>query len=346
MRLSNHTEPVFQWSEGHTFIGGYRVLEQLGAGGMAEVFAARASGTDLVGTLVAIKRIRPEITQDEEAISILFDEALKAQRLTHPAICEILELGHVGESHFIAMELLRGWNLEQLGARLRGAGRRLPMVAAIHVALEICGALDHAHRADLPGETTAGVIHWGLIPQNVFVTFCGDVKVCDFAIGRAVASLLHGRTRILKRGYGYLAPEQVRGQAVDRRADLFSLGAILYELLTGERAFRGENDLATLDKIRRGELAPPSALRPEVSPELDRVVAAALAVDPGGRHASARELGRALHCCLAGLDEAPGDLESWLAEAFGPEIAVAAERLEALGAPLEGRRPSAPAAGI
>jgi serine/threonine-protein kinase len=322
------------------------VLERLGGGGLAEVFAARAPGPDLFGTLVAVKRIRPEIAQDVEAIGILFDEALRAQRLLHPAICEILELGHVGEHHFVAMELLRGWNLEQLGARLRGAGRKLPMRAAMGVALEICGALDHAHRADLPGEAEAGVIHWDLIPQNVFVAFDGEVKVCDFAIGRAASHLLHGRTRILKRGYGYLAPEQARGQAVDGRADLFSLGAILYELLTGERAFRGENDLETLDKVRRGDLALPSTLRPEVSRELDRVVAAALAVDPGGRPASARELGRALRCCLAGLDDGPADLASWLAGAFGPEIALAAGRLEALGEPLEGRRPSAPAADL
>lgn len=346
MRLLNHTKPASQWSESHTHIGSYKVLERLGAGGMAEVFAARAPGPDLLGTLVAVKRIRPEITRDVEATSILFDEALKAQRLRHPAICEILELGQVGESHFIAMELLQGWNLGQLCLRLRGAGRKLPVAAAIRVALEISRALDHAHRAELPGEHAAGVIHWDLIPQNVFVTFGGAVKVCDFAIGRAAAFLLHGRTRVLSRGFGYLAPEQVRGQAVDRRADLFSLGAILYELLTGERAFRCENDLATLDKIRRGDLAPPSGLRPEISPELDRLVAGALAADPGGRPGSACELGRALRCCLAGLDQEPGDLASWLAGAFGPEIAVAAERLEALGAPLEGRRPSAPAAEL
>jgi serine/threonine protein kinase len=340
MRLTSHKKAEDKWPEDLSRIGGYTLLERLGVGGMAEVFLARAPGPERPGRLVAIKRILPEITRDQEVIGILFEEALKAQRLVHPNICEILELGQIGESHFIAMEHLRGWSLAQLGTRLHRAELEVPVAAALRVAVEICRALDHAHRADLPGEPEPGVVHRGLTPRNVFVDCRGGVKVTDFCIGRAAASLLHGRARVLKRGFGFAAPEQVLGHAVDRRADLFSLGAILYELLTGERAFHGENDLVTLDRIRRGDLVPPSRLRPGLPVEVDRIVARALAGDPGDRYGWARDLERDLRRCLAELG--PTDVARWLAEVLEEEIAAEQARLESFGTPAE-ERPSSPA---
>lgn len=333
MRPNDHKGVYRPRSSNPKTLGSYRLLERLGEGGLGEVFVAMSSadGTGEGGELVAIKRVFPEIAQDEEVLSILFEEASSAQKLRHPNISEIVELGHVGVSHFIVAEYVSGQNLEQLQSTLFHSGRVMPISAALFIIAEASSALDFAqrlaHHRDAP---EMGLLHHDLIPQNVLVSYGGDVKVTDFSVGRSVNFLLQGRTRILKRRYGYMPPEQIRGQTVDHRSDLFSLGVLLYELLTGTRAFRGENDLTTLDRVRRGDVVSPSAIRPDISIELERVVLQALASEPDERFQLARDLRRALIRCLS--KESPSytarDLASWMKTVFAAEIECEATRLD------------------
>lgn len=325
MRPDDHKVAYRLQAINPTALGSYRLLDRLGEGGIGEVFVARSS-TGVMGAggpLVAIKRVFPEIAQDEEVLSILFEEASAAQELQHPNISEIVELGHVGASHFIVMEYIAGQNLEQLQSHLFNTGRVMPIPAALFVIAEVCSALDFAqrlvHHRDTP---EIGLLHHDLIPQNVRVSYGGEVKVTDFSVGRAVNFLLQGRTRVLKRRYGYMPPEQIRGQPVDHRSDLFSVGVLLYELLTGKHAFRGENDLTTLDRVRRGEVARPRTIRSDISPELERVVLQALASEVDDRFQLASDLRRALIRCLS--IESPSytsrDLASWMQAVFAAEL--------------------------
>lgn len=276
------------------------MLERIGSGPMAEVWQAREAGHE-GSEPVALKRFVPEVVRDEEVLSILFDEAMVAQALDHENICAFFELGHVKDDHFFITELVPGFDLSELSTTLKAPA---PIGPALRIARQLCRALDAGHRA--------GAVHGNLAPTNVRVRPDGRVVVTDFCIGRAAHFLLEGKTRALKRRYGYMAPEQVRGNPGDQRSDIFALGALLYELLTGAPAFRGANELATLDLVRRGELVPPRQRRPELPATLEDLLLGALAPDPADRPPSARQL----QATLAELDAdlGPGTTDEALAD--------------------------------
>ena len=273
-----------------TALGPYKILVSLGAGGMGEVY--RASDTRL-GRHVAIKVIPPELARDHERVKRFEREARAAGSLSHPNVCTLFDVGTHEGAPYVVMELLEG---ESLRARLGGAP--LPVRNAIDYAVQIARGLAAAH--------AKGIVHRDLKPENLFVTKDGRVKVLDFglakltrpealgATGERTVSILSTESGAILGTAGYMAPEQVRGEAADARSDLFALGAILHELLTGKRAFAGASFVETGHAILNDEPAPLAALRPDVPPGLDAIVRRCLEKEPTQRFQSAADLAFAL----------------------------------------------------
>ncbi len=271
--------------------GRYLLLERLAIGGMAEVWLAEAR--DQPGRRLAVKRLLPTLADDPAFVTMFLDEARIGAQLAHPGIVTVLDLGREGSSYFMAMDYLAGQDLRALLARLRHDGSRLPVPLSTFVLAEAARALDHAHRAHGQDGAPLQVVHRDLSPANVQLGYDGRVAVIDFGIAQA-AFRAHREDAVLRGKFGYLSPEQVRGQPVDRRADVFSLGAVLHELLTGQRLFHGPSDLAVLERVRAARVRPPSERNPAVQPALDAVVLRAVSREPAGRYPWASDLAEAL----------------------------------------------------
>ena len=270
--------------------GKYLLLERINVGGMAEVFKAKAFGVQGFERLLAIKRILPNMSEDDEFINMFVDEARIAVQLSHSNVVQIYELGKVNESYYIAMEYVLGRDLRQIFDRFRQAERTFPVPAAAFVASKICDGLDYAHRKNAPTGEPIHLIHRDVSPQNILVSYDGAVKITDFGIAKAEDRASKTQAGVLKGKFGYMSPEQVRGMEIDRRSDIFALGILLYEMVTGERLFLGESDFSTLEKVRAAEVPPPSQYNPEIPEELERILLKALARDRDERYQWASEL--------------------------------------------------------
>src|SRR5438094_566098 len=218
------------------------------------------------------------------------DEARIAVQLSHANIVQVLELGKHDESLFIAMEYVSGRDLRQLLDRYRRRGEPLPIPQACAIAARVCEALDYAHRKRDASENPLGIVHRDVSPQNVLVSFDGAVKLIDFGIAKAERRLQKTQSGILKGKFSYMSPEQVRGEPLDHRSDVFAAGALLWELICGRKLFTGDSDYAVLEKVRKVDVPPPASVNPQVPKELSRVVLAALAPDPGNRYQWCSEL--------------------------------------------------------
>jgi serine/threonine-protein kinase len=294
--------------------GRYLLLERIAVGGMAEVWLA--AERDAPDRRWAVKRLLPTLADDRTFVEMFLDEARLGAQLQHPGIVPVVDLGRVGESWYLCMELVAGLDLRRLLSRLRRDGDRLPVGLACWIALRAAEALDHAHRARDAAGRPLEVVHRDLSPANVLLGWDGSVRLIDFGIARA-ALRAHREDPVLRGKFAYLSPEQVRGLPVDRRADVFSLGAVLHELLTGERLFGGPTDLAVMERVRSAEAAPPSRANPGVPPALDALVLRALAREPADRFPWAADLGEALLAFARGADR--GDLARLLAVRFPEE---------------------------
>jgi eukaryotic-like serine/threonine-protein kinase len=317
--------------------GRFVLLDRIAVGGMAEVYVAIRRG-DPAEKLYALKRILPSLAEDEGFITMFLDEARLVVQLDHPAIVAIHELGKQGEGYYIAMDYVAGRDLRALLDRCRVAREPLPVPFAAAIAARIADALDHAHRKrDARGEALR-VVHRDVSPANVLLAFDGSVRILDFGIAQAAIRTRHEDT-VLRGKFGYMSPEMVRGQPVDRRSDVFALGAVLHEMLTGERLFTGTSELATLEAVRAAAVPPPSGKRPGLPAGLDAVVLRALAREPEDRHAWASDLRDALLPYAAGGD--PPALARLMARRFPADLRAELDRLDRLRAePL----PRAPAA--
>jgi serine/threonine protein kinase len=270
--------------------GKYLLLERISVGGMAEVFKAKSFGVEGFEKILAIKRILPSMAEDQEFIEMFIDEAKIAGQLSHANICQIFELGRIGDSHFIAMEYVWGKDLLQIQNRFRRLKQQMQPVMAAFCASKICEGLDYAHRKKDAQGKALGIIHRDVSPQNVLVSYEGEVKMIDFGIAKAVGRSSKTQAGVLKGKFGYMSPEQVRGLPIDRRSDVFAIGTILHELLTGERLFVAESDFATLEKVRNVDVRAPRVINPKVPETLDRVVMRALSRNPDERYQWANEL--------------------------------------------------------
>ncbi|HEX7581255.1 MAG TPA: TonB family protein, partial [Thermoanaerobaculia bacterium] len=286
--------------------GRYQLLEKIAAGGMAEVFKARMSGEEGFEKVVAIKRILPHMADSVDFITMFIDEAKLAAQLTHSNIIHIYDLGKVDAYHYIAMEYVEGKDLRSILKLGPERGWPLPIELALFVASKVANALDYAHRRLGPEGRELDLVHRDVSPQNILISFEGDIKLCDFGIAKAATTMTQTQTGALKGKLQYMSPEQAWGRKVDRRTDIYALGLVLHEMLTGNRLFTGDTDLAILEQVRDAVIVPPSSKNPDVPEKVDQIVLRALSKDPAARFQNASEFEKEINAVLYSFRPTPG----------------------------------------
>ncbi|MEO0334911.1 MAG: serine/threonine-protein kinase, partial [Pseudomonadota bacterium] len=238
-------------SKKYEYFGKYILLEKLATGGMAEIYLARKPGANGIGKFLAIKRILPQFADTEEFIDMFKDEAKIAINLNHSNIVGIHEFGVEKSQFFIVMDYVEGRNMRQILNKMKKNASKFSIDQIVYMIKEIAAGLDNAHRC-LDGTTgkPLNITHRDMSPQNVMVSFEGEIKIVDFGIAKAESKMETTRAGTLKGKFGYMSPEQAEGQPVDLRTDIFSLGIVLWELLANDRLFIANNEINTLKKIR------------------------------------------------------------------------------------------------
>jgi serine/threonine protein kinase len=269
-----------------TFFGRYELLRKIATGGMGQVLLAR-KGAEGFQKLVVIKRILPHLVEDEEFFTMFIDEAKITMRLDHPNIARINEFGVENGVHFIEMEYVFGEDVRRLDTRSRLAKKPLALGVIIRIIADAAAGLDFAHKAKDSKGLPLHLVHRDVSPQNILVGFDGAVKLIDFGVAKAAGRSVHTATGIVKGKFPYMSPEQVDGRDLDGRSDVFALGVILWELLTGKRLFKGENDLMTQRLVKACQVPPPSQVEPSLPPALDAVVLKSLARNVKDRYVDA-----------------------------------------------------------
>ncbi len=310
--------------------GKYYLLELINVGGMAEVFKAKMFGVEGFEKIVAIKRILPEVAEDAEFIKMFVDEAKIAVKLQHPNVVQIFELGKIDGSYFIAMELINGKDIKTIRKRLKRVDLLMPVEQSAYIISQVCDGLDYAHRKTDEKMNPLNIVHRDISPQNMIVSYEGTVKLIDFGIAKAKSKSTKTQVGMLKGKFSYMSPEQVSGQPIDRRSDIFSLGVVFFEMLTGKRLFLGKNDVETLEKIRKAEVLPPSVFNSAVPPELDRIVLKALAKDREERYQWASEFSEDLKkfSYSSGKTFSRQDMMNFMSEFFADELEEETAKLE------------------
>jgi serine/threonine protein kinase len=305
-----------------TPFGKYYLLERINVGGMAEVFKAKVMGVEGFERIVALKRILPNIAEDEEFITMFIDEAKIAVQLQHANIAQIFDLGKVEDAYFIALEYVQGRDLRGIFDDARKHRQPMPLPQVCYVIMQVCEGLDYAHnKRDAQGRAL-NLVHRDVSPQNVLIGYEGEVKLIDFGIAKAAGKASKTQAGILKGKFGYMSPEQVRGLPIDRRSDIFAVGIILYEMLTGERLFVGESDFSTLEKVRNVEIVPPSTFNLQIPDQLERIVLKALAKDVDDRYQNALDLHDDLQAFLysVGKFSSRKDLSVWMKRTYSSSL--------------------------
>ncbi|HVG64402.1 MAG TPA: serine/threonine-protein kinase, partial [Hyalangium sp.] len=277
-------------------IGKYEILTRLSVGGMAELFLAFTKGPGGFRKFVALKQILPDVKTDE-FVQMFLDEARITAAFSHPHIGQVFDLGLEDDELYLAMEFLLGQNLEQV---LMAASRvrPLPIGFAARVARDVCLGLHYAHHFTAPSGRKVAVVHRDMAPRNVMITYDGVVKVIDFGIAKAKGRIARTHVGMVKGTSGYMSPEQVRGQELDGRSDLFTAGVLLHEMLCGRRLFDTSNEDVMMRQIANADIQPPRALNPDVPEALDAVVMRALSKEPAKRFATGREMAKAIEAAV------------------------------------------------
>ena len=301
--------------------GRYELLERIGKGGMAEVFRARLQAAAGAEKILVIKRILPSYSSDPEFIRMFVNEAKIALPLTHGNITSTFDFGEEQGLYYLAMEYIHGQNLGAVLDRCYDTRTPIPIPAALYLAAEVAKGLAYAHGYTSPTGDRVEIVHLDVSPQNILVSYNGTVKLVDFGISKVLASTADNES--LPRGkVNYVAPEQlIEDATVDRRADIFSLGSVLYTLLTGHRPFEGSDDAATLQNVIDGEAKPVSQYSPQLA-GLDVLLLNALAKEPEQRFADASEFQVAATQALFGRDPSFGgpQLGEWMRDLFAWDI--------------------------
>ncbi len=301
-------------------LGRYRVVRRLGAGGMAEVFLAKTAGAEGTEKVLVVKRVLPTFARSAKFISMFVDEAKVAMRLNHPNIVQVYAFEQVSGELVLAMEFVDGLDLGRLIGTARREGRRLSHALSAFLVMEVAKGLDYAHNRKDESGVPMDIVHRDVSPQNVLISYDGVVKIADFGIARA--RLVSEETGVIKGKFSYMSPEQARGQRVDRRSDVYSLGVLLAELLMGRPMYPGQQGMEVLEQVREGRLTLPRQVDPSVPEELEQVVRRATAFDREERYQTARSLAGALSRWLHGQEELldATDLERFIAEVAPREV--------------------------
>ncbi|WDT75975.1 MAG: serine/threonine-protein kinase [Candidatus Manganitrophus sp.] len=301
--------------------GKYLLIDKIAKGGMAEVFLAKQTGSKGFERLLAIKRILPQFTENAEFVSMFINEAKVAAQLSHPNIVQVFDFGQVEESYYIGMEYIMGKDLRTIMERSQKSNRPLPIDQILFIVSRVCSGLEHAHKKkDLHGNEL-NLVHRDISPQNILISYDGEIKLVDFGIAKAALQENETRTGILKGKLAYMSPEQAWGKGIDHRSDLFSLGIVLYECATGKRLFKGDSEINTLERVREAKFESPRQLNAAISEQVEATVAKSLAKEVQDRYASAAQMQGELERCLSKpLSEIQSDLAQSVHQLFHEEI--------------------------
>lgn len=297
-------------------LGRYQIIRRLALGGMAELYLARQLGDAGYEKVVALKRVLPHLAEDPKFVEMFLNEARLAAGLNHSAIAQVMDFGTDAGEHYMTLEYVHGRSVFQL---LREAGRSLPRAVALTVANEVAGALHYAHERCGSDGRPLGLVHRDVSPSNVLVSYDGDVKLVDFGIAKATAHSHATQTAAIKGKIAYMAPEQLRGESLDRRTDVFALCVVLYEMLLGKRCFSAPGEFALINKVAEARFTKPSKIDPDIEPELEALLTEGLSADPDARPRSARQLQGRLEAVASahGLQLSRVALAEFMEKTFG-----------------------------
>lgn len=306
--------------------GQYRILRSIAAGGMGEIFLAKRVGPGGFEKLVALKRMLPHLMRDERSVAMFLNEAKLAAQLNHANVVQIFDFGRLGDTYFISMEYVHGKNLRDILDRVGATGGVLPLEHALGIVREACAGLGYAHGRSAYDGTPLEIIHRDVSPQNVLVSFDGEVKITDFGIAKA--SLISSETTAgtVKGKLSYMSPEQISGDALDHRSDLFSVGVILFELLTGRKLFPDDVSLPeTIERIQQVDVPMPRDVNPDIPVEVEDLLLKALARSRNERFQSGREMELAIAdvMTLLGLVSGPHERARFLRGLFAESESLA-----------------------
>ena len=304
------------------------MLARVGRGGMADVFLGAADGPAGVNKLVVIKRLHDGFGEDPAYVAMFLDEARLSARMNHPNIVHTFEAERVGQEYIIVMEYLDGQPLRRLIKALRDRDERCPPALAAHLMSEALHGLHYVHEMRDYDGTPLGIVHRDISPQNLFVTYDGQLKVLDFGIAKATLNASDTQDGVVKGKFAYMSPEQANAAPLDRRADVFAAGVVFWELLTGKRLFHGES-AGALKQNLESPIPAPSSVSPGVPKPLDEIVLKALTRDPEARFASALEMNEALAAFMQreGQNIRPHDVAHTMQNLFGDAREEMAKRI-------------------
>ena len=311
-------------------LGKYQLIRRLATGGMAELFLARATALHGFEKLVVLKRILPQHAESEDFIRMFLAEARLAATLHHPNIVQVYDIGEEHGAYFFTMEYVQGQDLRKLVRAARKKSVPIPIEHVLHIIAGVAAGLNHAHEKNGRDGQPLGIVHRDVSPSNVLVTYEGGVKIVDFGIAKAATAQVNTIAGTLKGKIPYMSPEQCRGEGVDRRSDLFSIGTLLWEMTTGSRLFAGDNEFAILNRVAKGDVPPPSSIRPDYPPELEAIVMRALQADPAQRYDTALDMQIDLEDFAreARLPVSSARMSKFMRELFAEEIQKATLQLQ------------------
>jgi serine/threonine-protein kinase len=303
-----------------TTYGRFRLTGRIGVGGMAEVFRAVVKGPQGWERELVVKRILPQLSGSAEFTKMFIREAKISALLVHPNIVQTFEFGEAEGTYFIAMEGVDGVTLREALTKLRKGQRAMPFMVIADIAKQVCAGLDYAHTLTGPNSAALEIVHQDVSPTNIMLAFNGTVKILDFGIARAASfAEEEAKKGLIKGKVAYLAPEQVNMQPFDHRIDLFALGVVMHEMMTGVRLFQAKNDVAKMRQLLAAPIPPPSSVNAAVPRELDRIVMKALEVDPTQRYQSATAMANDLERTMIAARHSSRDLAKLLRGLFKDE---------------------------
>jgi len=302
--------------------GSYLLLRRLAVGGMAEVFLARRQGIEGFQKTIVIKRIRQHLSEQPSFVKMFLNEARLAAELIHSNIAQVFDLGRVGKFYFIAMEYVNGRDMRQVIPQAQKKGIFFPLEYSLKVARDVCEGLYYAHRKTDDRGNPLNIVHRDITPENIMVSFDGEVKILDFGVAKAENLVGETRAGEVKGKLGYLSPEQITGKTVDHRADIFSLGVVLYEWLSGRRLFSGNSDVEVLKSVIEGRIYPPSYFKPDVPRPVEEIVLRALERNRELRYQSAWDMLADIDMFLSGQRFVPTNihLSNFMRQIFTEEL--------------------------
>jgi serine/threonine protein kinase len=336
----------------HRF-GRYIIVDPIAVGGMAEIYRARLAAAkeskEGPDRIIVIKKVIANLSQNSEFLQMFEEEIKITVGLTHPNIIQIYDYGKNDDQYFMAMEYVEGKNLRQFVKRLADMKSMFSIDMSCYIISQVCHALAYAHAfKDRMSGKALGIVHRDISPQNVMISYDGAVKLFDFGIAKAKSASEATRAGVIKGKPSYLSPEQINGEELDGRCDIFALGIVLWELLTAKRLFVAETDMGVLRLIQSAKIEPPSTFNPAVPQSLDAIVLKSLTRDKNKRYQSAEEFQRDLHKFLYSFNPSfnPADLSYYAQELFKNEIREDRERLQKFLAiePLDDTKPEEPGA--